>query len=395
MRFSYLVELAFKNLTAHKMRSVLTMTGVTISVGFIVFLISLGIGLQRISTNQIANLEAMKIIDVSIAKSKIMKIDEASLDKLRGIGNMEAVVPFFNSATKIKYGSSEIEGIVYGKDIEFLQLEEPKIVSGKKFVGNNQKEAIINTAALEVLGQTDILGKYISTETGLRSEVLFEEGRGKVLQDDFKIVGVIEDKTAPYIYVPLSYFTQNGVVNFTGAKAKASSKEAVDLIKSQIENLGFKTSSVKETVDQINQFFGIFQMTLLIFGVIATIVACLGMFNTLTISLLEKTREVGFMKALGTTKKDIYRMFLAEAIFIGSLGTALGTLGGYLLGQAINASVAGLAKATGNVAVELFYTPGTFVLLIFGVSLLVSFLTGFYPSKRAATINPLDALRYE
>jgi putative ABC transport system permease protein len=101
------------------------------------------------------------------------------------------------------------------------------------------------------------------------------------------------------------------------------------------------------------------------------------------------------MKALGTTRKDIYKLFTFESILIGTLGSTTGVLIGFLLGKMLNYSILGLAKATGNQPVEIFYIPFYMMALILGTSLLISLLTGFYPARRAAKISPLDALRYE
>lgn len=395
MKLSYIVYLAFKNLFGHKLRTILTAGGVAISVGFVVFLISLGFGLQRVSTTQIANLEALQILDVGITKSKLVTLNTDTIDKFLKLGNVVEAYPQVSSASKLTYNTSEIDGVVYGKSTDFLKLEDVKMAGGRKYTDDNADEAIINVAAQTQLSAGDILDKEITLNVIVRSELLSKDEKSKQFEKKLKVVGVIDDKSAPYVYVPMHVFADNGVVNYSGAKIKMNSKEAVDQAKLQVENMGFKATSVKETVDQINQFFGVFQIILISFGAIAIIVACLGMFNTLTISLLEKTREVGFMKALGTTKKDIYKLFTFESILIGTLGSTTGVLIGFSLGKILNYSILGLAKATGNQPVEIFFIPFYMIALILGTSLLISLLTGFYPARRAAKISPLNALRYE
>lgn len=395
MKISYIFFLAFKNLFGHKLRTLLTAGGVAISVGFVVFLISLGFGLQRVSTQQIANLDALQILDVSVTKSKLVTLNQETLDKFAKLANVTDVQPLVSSAAKIKYGTSEIDGVVYGKDVDFLKLEDLKLAAGQRYTDNTSDEAIINLAAQDQLAAGEVLGKDVDLNIIVRSELLAKDEKSKQFAKRVKIVGVIDDKSAPFLYVPMHVFTDEGIVNFSGAKIRVNNKEAVDGVKIQVESLGFKSSSVKDTVDQINQFFNVFQIILISFGAIAIIVACLGMFNTLTISLLEKTREVGFMKALGTTRKDIYRLFTLESILIGTLGSSTGVLVGFSLGQILNYSILGLAKATGNTPVEIFYIPMYMMAIILGISILISLLTGFYPARRAAKISPLDALRYE
>jgi putative ABC transport system permease protein len=130
-------------------------------------------------------------------------------------------------------------------------------------------------------------------------------------------------------------------------------------------------------------------------GGIALLVAAIGMFNTMTIALLERTRDIGIMKAVGVDNRDIYWMFLTEAIIISGLGGALGGALGLLLSIGINAIVNGLATLVGADSVILFRTPLSFVAIVIVFAVVVGISTGIYPSKRAAKINPLDALRYE
>jgi len=396
MRFSYLLYLAYRNLFSHKMRTILTAGGVAISVGFIVFLISFGLGLQRISTDQITNLEALQVLDVSIAKSKLLSINDETMNKFTKLGNVEEAHPQVSSATKISYGKSSIDGVAYGKNTEYLKLEDIKLTAGRQYTNESTDEAIINVAAQNQLATGgDALGKEITLDVVIRSELLPKDEKAKQFSKTFKIVGVVNDKSAPFVYVPLHIFTDNGVVNYSNAKVKMLNKNDVNQAKLQIENMGLKASSIKETIDQINQFFSIFQVILISFGGIAILVAALGMFNTLTISLIEKTREVGFMKALGTMRHDVYWLFTLESVLIGALGSVVGVASGVGLGVVLNSAIFGLASSTGNQAVELFYIPAYLIFLILGSSVLVSLLTGVYPARRAAKISPLDAMRYE
>ncbi|MEI6229059.1 MAG: FtsX-like permease family protein [Candidatus Saccharibacteria bacterium] len=395
MRFSYLLYLAYRNLFSHKMRTILTAGGVAISVGFIVFLISFGLGLQRISTDQITNLEALQVLDVSVAKSKVLSINDETMNKFSKLGNVEKAYPQVSSATKVSFNKSSIDGVVYGKNVEYLDLEDIKLSSGKKYTNDSVDEAIINIASQTQLDNGDMLGKEITLDVVIRSELLQKDEKVKQFSKTFKIVGIVNDKSAPFVYVPLHIFTDNGVVNYSNAKIKMVNKNDVTQAKLQIENMGLKANSIKETIDQINQFFNIFQVILISFGGIAILVACLGMFNTLTISLIEKTREVGFMKALGTMRHDVYWLFTLESVLIGAIGSVVGVFAGVGTGTILNTAIFGLASSTGNQAVELFYIPIYLVLLILCASLLVSLMTGIYPARRAAKISPLDAMRYE
>ncbi len=398
MKNRYIILLAFKNLISHKMRTILTAGGVAISVGFVVFLVTLGLGLQRISTNQIANLDALRNLTVTSGKSKIVSINDETLGKFSTLSNVVDVQSSFSNPASISYNGSNIDSVVYGKSAEYIKLEAPKFEVNGKYTSNNADEVILSSELLNQLGvksANSLIGKQVDLVTTIKRADLGANSESKKLSYQLKVVGVIDDKNAPYAYMPANLLTRDGLKNYSGALVRVNDKSDVDKVKTEVENLGFKTASVKETVDQINQFFSVFQIILLSFGAISIIVACLGVFNTLTISLLEKTREVGFMKAMGATKPDIYKLFISESLIIGVLGSGAGLIFGFTVGNVLNLSISGLAKATGNVAVELFYAPIYLAAIIVAIALLISLLTGLYPSFRAAKINPLDALRYE
>ncbi len=395
MRISYIISLALKNFYNHKMRAFLTTGGIAVSVAFVVFLMSFGIGLQRISTTQIANIESLQVLDVSVAKSKTLKLDSALLTKLGDLGNVIEVQPQISSATKITYKGSSIDGVVYGKDLAYIKLEDTSLSLGKKYSKDSADEALINLAAQNQLSATDAIGKEITIDVIVQSDLLAKNQTSKQFTKKLKIVGIINDKSAPFVYVPTHVFKDNGILNYSSAKIKMKDENSVTQAKLQAENMGLKASSIKETVDQINKFFNIFQIILIAFGSIDIIVACIGMFNTLTVSLLEKTREVGFMKVLGTTKRDIYWLFTFESILMGAIGSIVGVLVGFFIGRVINISVASLATSTGNKAVEIFYMPPYLVLVTLVIAIIISTLTGLYPARRAAKISPLNAMRYE
>jgi ABC-type antimicrobial peptide transport system permease subunit len=377
----------------------LTIAGVAIGVGFIIFLVSLGFGLQRISTKQIANLDALQVIDVAPGKSKVITVDDQALEKFAKLSNVTDVEAETNFAGNLSYGSSTTEGVIYGKNINFLKMEEPELESGGIYENNLDSNTLINTTMLKRLGfknAAEAVGKKIRVKMVIGADRFAAEDAKSVLKEaDFVITGVMKNESSPYIYIPQEIFRTYGVKHYNMAKIRVKDKENVELTKKQLENLGYKSTSLKDTVDQINQFFTIFQFILVSFGAIAVLVAALGMFNTLTISLLEKTREISFMKIMGTTSRDIWNLFLAESMLIGFIGSAVGIGAGVGLGTALNNFLINLAEKTGNKPVQIFYTPLILIVLAFAVAIAISFLTGIYPSLRASRIDPLEAMRYE
>lgn len=395
----FLIKLVLKNLAARKMRTVLTIMGVAISIGFITFLVSFGLGLQRVSTSQITNLDALQILDVTAGKSNIVKITDEEIEKFKNLGNVEVVSPSFQVASKMEYKSSSIDGIVYGKGEESISLEDIKIINGKNSLQENS--LLITSSALKQLGFDNFenaLDKEILLTLVPKKEVLSEDEQEKdniKKEMSLKITGIINNDNSAFAYINIEKMNNFGFEIYDAAKIKTNSKEKISDIKAKVESMGFKATSLKDTVDQINQFFNVFQIILIGLGAVAVVVSSLGMFNTLTINLLEKTREVGFMKILGTKNKDVYKIFLGESLFIGFAGGVIGILSAMFIGYGVNVAIFNLAKVSGNKAVELFYMPWWFILFAVAATSLVSLGTGWWPSRRASRINPLDAIRYE
>jgi len=398
MKRRYIVKLAVRNIIGHRLRSFLTISGVAIGVGFIVFLVSLGYGLQRISTQEIANLEALQILDITPGKSKIVKINYESLEKIKNIGEVSGVAPQAELVGILGMNTSSIEGVIYGRGLDYLNLEEVNLEVGRIYPADENNEAIINKTAAKQLGYEDfgrVLGKSITLSANMSPDLLDTEEDSNTIKESFTVVGVISNDDSPYIYIPLNLLEKEGVRNYSSAKIRVDSKENVQSAKQRLENLGFKVVALKDTVDQINQFFSMFQIILVAFGSIAVLIAAIGMFNTLTISLLEKTKEISFMKILGTTSHDIWKLFIIEALIIGALGGIIGIMAGLIFGHGLNQFIYTLAQSTGNKAVQIFYAPMIFVFVTFAITLVISFLTGIYPSRRASKIDPLEAMRYE
>ncbi len=124
-------------------------------------------------------------------------------------------------------------------------------------------------------------------------------------------------------------------------------------------------------------------------------VSAIGMFNTMTVTLLERTKEIGIMRTIGASPNDVKYLFVSESVVVGFMGGVTGILMGVVLGFIVNVSLNALAAANGGQAVQLFSFPLGFLAFIATFSAIVGYLTGIFPARRAATLNPLDAIRYE
>ena len=225
MKLRFMIKLAFKNLKRYKLRTFLTAGGVAISIGFITFLTALGYGLQKVSTEQIANLEALQILDVSTGKSKIVIINEDTVRKISNLFGVDKVYPSASVAGNLNLQGSKTDGIVYGKTQDILSIDKPKIVAGRSFSSDNSREVMVNAAAAKKLGVTDyrtLVNRDMDIEMILRPELLSEEEKEpKTEIKSYQVVGVMEEGNAPYVYIPLENLQTMGEIG------RASCRERV------------------------------------------------------------------------------------------------------------------------------------------------------------------------
>ncbi len=210
------------------------------------------------------------------------------------------------------------------------------------------------------------------------------------------IVGVVESGIANEVYVMSHIFQLAGVKNYSQVKIEVDSQDNVWGLRKQIEALGFTTISPIDTVEQISEIFRFFNVILVGFGGIGMLVATLGMFNMLTISLLERTKEIGLMITLGARRKDMRKLFILEAVVLSFIGAAIGIAVAYGLGRLVDWYMNSTARQRGvEEYFTLFYSPPLLILSLIGAMMLIGLLVVYYPARRAEKINPIDALRRE
>jgi len=261
-----------------------------------------------------------------------------------------------------------------------------------------KREAVVNRAMLSVLGinENDAPGQKFNSSFVVTSDLL-SDGEDKIESEpaEYVIVGVIPGDKTPIFYVPFIDLRSLGVVNFSQTTVVVKNEKELDKARKKVEAMGFATSSVVDTVNQINSLFATARTVLALLGAVALAVAALGMFNTLTVSLLERTREVGLMKAMGMKSSEVKELFLTESMTMGFFGGILGLALGFLGGKVISLILSTFAIFKGVGFIDVTHIPAIFVFLILFLSLFVGIGTGIYPAKRATKISALNALRYE
>lgn len=399
MKIIDIIRLAGGNLRRNLLRSFLTISGVVVGISAIVFLVSLGFGLQELAVSKVANLDALTQLTVNPSTKEGTVLNQDAIDKFMKIKGVSAVSPLLTIPAQIKaVGSESSDTIINAVNPKYINLEDVSAAFGTdKFSSDTAKETVVSVASLKNLNLTDP-SKALGQELVFSPVIVDEKGNQKensVANFSLKIIGISKEETTKYAYVPSSAVEALGIKTFNSVKVKVAKRDDMAEARRAVESMGFPTSSVKDTVDQINMYFSWIKMVLGGFGMVALFVAAIGIFNTLTISLLERTHEIGIMKAIGGRNKDIALVFTMEASLIGLIGGMMGVTVGWVMGFGINAFVNFVATSVGGQANKFFSTPlwfaGTIVLFAFCVST----FAGVWPALRAAKLDPLEALRYE
>ncbi len=300
---------------------------------------------------------------------------------------------------------SAFDSVVVGTDSAGLSLVELaasgsafKTTSEIKFNSPPSGKAILSLGMLALLNipEDSAVGTKFKVQFIL-SKSLSSKLLSKATTDEveYQVMGIIDDDTAQYFYIPINDINKLEIDNFSQMKIVLSDVSKMGEIRKNIENLGFKTNSTADTVSQIEGIFANIRLVLGLLGMVALIVASLGMFNTLTVSLLERTREIGGMKTMGMISEEVKDLFLAEAMIMGLSGGVGGLALGYLAGKLLSILVSFVALSKGEGIINLTYVPFYLIIFILVMSFFVGMVTGLYPAKRAKKISALNALRYE
>ncbi|HEX8974349.1 MAG TPA: ABC transporter permease [Patescibacteria group bacterium] len=405
-----LINLAVSNLRIKKTRTFVTVGGMMMGIGAIVFLVSIGYGLQNLVISRVAKLEEMRQADVVMQTGRQVKITDKTVEDFKQISGVDAALPLISVVGKVSFNSSVADMAVYGVPADYLKNSAIHPTSGALFDSNEtsltdvqpassgERQAVVNKPMLSILGiqEDEAIGKTFSVSFIAPKELL-DDDQAKIESSpmEYKIVGVVQEGAIPLFYVPFLDLRSLGIYNYSQIKVVANSQPSLDLVRKKIEAMGYVTHSVVDTVNQINNLFTNMRLGLALIGMIALGVAALGMFNTLTVSLLERTREVGLLKSMGMSSSEVRKLFLTESMTMGFFGGIMGILAGYLAGKGAGLMLSMIALTKGVGMVDVSSVPWKLSVSVVLLSVIVGFLTGLYPARRATRISALDALRYE
>ncbi len=442
-----IARMCFQNLFRRKARTLLTVLGVVIGCCSIVIMVSLGIGMKESQEKMLSEMGDLTIISVSPSSGKrSANLNDAAVEQMKKISGVEAVSPKVTlDNAKVFAGSDRrfvAEGIpLVGLDLNLAEKIGYKLTEG--VIPNNPKEGIlgefteysfVDTLRPEGMNMVDRYGfdsfsfdeasdepwtmgtpkdpYFKATETPLTVEVEVKEE--KHMSFSLKTTGRLKEdygrgmETSEGIVLPLKFVKEIQVLKgekkdapYQNVLVKVKKIEDVASAETSIRSLGFQTYSMESIRKPLEKEARQKQLMLGGLGGISLFVAAIGITNTMIMSISERTREIGIMKALGCYVKDIRVLFLSEAAAIGLIGGITGSIISLLISFVMNfLSSRGMGMGMDsdmamNTAGKVSVIPPWLVLFAIVFSIAIGLGSGYYPANKAVKISALEAIRNE
>jgi len=398
------LKIAFRNIKKRKLRAFLTLIGIIIAITTIFVLLSVSIGLQDAVKEQFRELGTDKIFIqprgqiAGPGSGGAVSLTQKDVDAIKKIPGVKQVSSFVVANAKIEF-KDEIRFVpIAGMDIETIELF---IESGSYELESGRLLKKGDTISI-IVGSQYKHNAFFSKPADINDKILIND-KLFTIKGNFKSVGNPSDDRL--IYMPIEnlrelfnipdridtiivQIEENGDIYQI---ADRINRRLINLRDTDKDNPDFSILTPEELLESFGSVLNI--ITAFLFGVagISLLVGGIGIANTMFTSVLERTKEIGIMKAIGAQNKHIFLIFVIEAILLGTFGGFLGVVFGILIAKTIEyIAVVYLATTLLKSAIPLYLIAGCIAF-----SSVVGAVSGFWPAYRAVKTIPVQALRYE
>lgn len=405
MLFKECFAMALSSLVANKMRSLLTMLGIIIGVGAVIAMVSIGMGVRSNITNSIASLGSNMLIVSpgsfnhggvrgAAGSRKSLKYEDAQAIQNK-IKNIEYVSPVVTASYQVVNGNMNWHTTVQGVTPEFMAIRSLEVNYGsfisRSDLNKRNRVAVIGTTVAENLfGTENPVGQNI-----------------RMNNQPFKVIGILATKGQSsmgqdqddMIYIPMTTAQERmlGITYVQSINVQVASQEKMNQVQAEIETLlrqrhhivagkedDFTVQNLTSLIETMNQTTAMITLLLGSIAGISLIVGGIGIMNIMMVSVTERTREIGIRKALGATFRNIMMQFLIESMAIGIVGGLIGII--------VGCTISVLISKIGDFTTVITAMP---IVIAFLFSVGIGLFFGIYPARKAAKLDPIDALRYE
>jgi putative ABC transport system permease protein len=329
-------------------------------------------------------------------------LEQSDIDKISDIDGVDTITPVYNVTAKYvtregqKKYQSGVEAFLSTIKQEYAAGSGDDVSGDAVVIPDSYREVLGFAAPQDAIGQTiDVVISGTLPGSGDKTFPLRVVGVTK--KSDLAAMSGQSGVQASSETVKEMYkFNQQGtpIENaYVAATVLAQNENDVEAIKSKIDGLGYSAQTAEDLMGFIFQFINVLQGILIGFGALAVLTSVFGIINTQYISVLERTQQIGLMKALGMRRRDVGRLFKLEAAWIGFLGGAIGAGLAFAAGTAANPWIRETLSLGENTNL-LIFQPWTFAVVIIGL-MIISVGAGILPARKAAKLDPIEALRTE
>jgi putative ABC transport system permease protein len=402
MRIQDLAQLSTRMFKTNPLRTWLTILGMGVGTGAVVVLVGLGFGLQKIILEQIVFGETLLSLGVSTTGAQNLLLTVETLDTFKKYPEVLDAAPLARFPALVTYKGLTGNVFIQGVEPPYLRYAGVTATEGEIFTNEDigdTNSIMLSPAVLKLFG-IENTADFVGQKVSFRLLVPAEDGSGNVnevpIDKEYTVRGITKEQGVLNAMMMLPELRNHvGIEEFERIQVRVNSNENLPIVEARLIEAGYRVTALSKTVEQASKIFQGIQIVLATFGGIALLVSAIGMFNTMTVTLLERTKEIGIMRTIGASPKDVKNLFISESIVVGFMGGLTGIVMGVVFGLTINIFLNIVAGQFGGQSVNLFSFPIPFLLFIAIFSAAVGYLTGVFPASRASTLNPLDAIRYE